>query len=88
MRCLPFAMTRGPLLSQILRDAQADGQRYRPCSACGTRLAIRADRQDTVARCPTCATPQPLSQAEEPPWHLSPTAAEALRRTRTWLRRL
>jgi DNA-directed RNA polymerase subunit RPC12/RpoP len=88
MKGLPFAITRGAVLAQILSDAGRDPLRNRLCPCCGGRMLVAPDRAEQTVRCPACARRQLVSEVEETPWRLSPTAAEALRRTRTWLRRL
>jgi hypothetical protein len=88
MRCLPFIMTRGPLFSQIIREARQDPRRNRLCNCCGARMLIEPDRTDQTVRCPACARWQRVTVVEEPVWRLSASSAEALRRTRSWVRRL
>jgi hypothetical protein len=88
MKALPFVMTRGAVFAQILCDAGKDPRRNRLCACCGGRMLIEPDRSEQTVRCPACARWQRVSEVEETPWRLSPAAAEALRRTRTWLRRL
>jgi hypothetical protein len=88
MRCLPFVMTRGPLFAQIIREARQDPRRNSLCSCCGARMLIEPDRTDHTVRCPACARWQRVTVNEEPAWRLSPSSAEALRRTRSWVRRL
>ncbi len=88
MRCLPFAMTRGPWFTQVLREAHQDRRRTAVCSTCGGTLAIEPDKAEQQARCQGCARWQTVRVEQETPWHLTPAAAAALRRTRSWLRRL
>lgn len=88
MRCLPFAMTRGPWFTQILQEAGQDPRRSTLCASCGSRMAIQPDKAEQTVRCPGCARWQAVSAEPDVPWHLTPDAALALRRTRTWLRRL
>jgi hypothetical protein len=86
MKYLPLVMTRGPLLAQAIRDAYQDPRRHRPCDCCGARMLIRPDRSDQTVCCPGCSRLQRITVAEEAPWRLTATSAEALRRTRRWLR--
>ena len=88
MRCLPLVMTRGPLLAQVIRDSYQDPRRHSLCSCCGARMLIKPDRTDQTVRCPGCARLQRVAAHEETPWRLSAASAEALRRTKSWLRRL
>jgi DNA-directed RNA polymerase subunit RPC12/RpoP len=88
MKCLPFGMIRGPLFAQILHDAHQDRRRSGLCSCCGARMAVQPDRAEQTVRCPGCARWQRVIVREETPWRLSPAAAEGLRRTKSWLRRL
>ena len=54
MRGLPFALTSGPLLAQVIRDASDDPRRNTLCSFCGSRMRIKPDRTEQRARCPSC----------------------------------
>jgi hypothetical protein len=86
MKYLPLAMTRGPLLAQLIRDASKDPRRHGLCGCCGARMLIKPDRSDQTVRCPVCTRLQRVTVAEEAPWRLTATSAEALRRTRRWVR--
>lgn len=88
MRALPFAMTRGALLAQMMRAASQDPRRRSLCSCCGTAMPIEPDRMEQTVRCPGCSRLQRVSFAEEAPWRLTEASAEALRQTARWLRRL
>ncbi len=88
MKCLPLVMTRGALLAQAIRDSYQDPRRHSLCSSCGSRMLIIPDRADQTVRCPGCARWQRVTVHEETPWRLSTASAEALRQTRSWLRRL
>jgi DNA-directed RNA polymerase subunit RPC12/RpoP len=88
MRGLPFALTTGPLLAQVMREAHRDRRRFRPCSRCGTPMPIEPDRGEQTVHCPSCSRRQRVTVAEDVPWRLTASSAEALRRTGTWLRRL
>jgi hypothetical protein len=88
MRGLPFAMVSGALFAQVVREANADPRRTTVCNCCGARMPIQPDRAEQSIRCPTCTRWQSVATSEETPWHLSATSAEALRRTRRWLRHL
>jgi DNA-directed RNA polymerase subunit RPC12/RpoP len=88
MKCLPLVMTRGALLAQAIRDSYQDPRRHSLCSSCGSRMLIMPDRADQTVRCPGCARWQRVTVHEETPWRLSTASAEALRQTRSWLRRL
>jgi hypothetical protein len=88
MKYLPLAMTQGPLLSQLVRDLHKDPRRQTLCSCCGARMLIKPELVDQKVRCPGCARWQRVTLSEEPRWHLTAASAEALRRTRSWLRRL
>jgi hypothetical protein len=88
MKYVPLGIAQGALLAQLLRDAHNDRRRQGLCSCCGARMLIKPDRSDQVVRCPGCARWQRVTVAEETPWRLSAANAEALRRTRSWLRRL
>jgi hypothetical protein len=58
------------------------------CACCGARMLIKPELLEQTVRCPGCARWQRVMQREETPWHLTAGAAEALRRTRSWIRRL
>jgi hypothetical protein len=88
MKYLPLVMTRGPLLAQAIREAQQDPRRYSLCGCCGTRMLVKPDRSEQMVRCPGCLRLQRVTVSEEVPWRLTPTSAEALRRTGRWARRL
>ncbi len=85
---LPLAWTSAPLLAQFIRGSHQDPRRGSLCVCCGARMRIDADRPEQAVQCPACARWQRLSLEEETPWRLSAASAEALRRTRSWLRRL
>lgn len=85
MKSLPFLMTCGPLLSEVLNEACRDRNRRIVCDTCGALTFVNPDH---TARCFACSRVQRLDVPEEVPWRLTPAAAEALRRTGTWLRRL
>jgi hypothetical protein len=88
MKYLPLVMTRGPLLAQLICEAWQDPRRYRACGCCGARMMILPDRPEQMTRCPACLRLQRVSEDREVPWRLTPTSAEALRRTKSWLRAL
>ncbi len=88
MRFLPVDVARGALLSQLIRDAAQDARRRHLCAYCSARMQITPDLPEQTVRCPACARWQRVCVAEEPPWRLTAAAAEALRRTRSWIRRL
>jgi hypothetical protein len=88
MKYLPLVMTQGPLLADVIRGAAQDPRGRCSCGWCGARMHARPDRGKQTVQCPACARSQPVVIQEETPWRLTPTAAEALRRTGTWLRRL
>ena len=88
MKYLPLAMARGPLLAQLMRDVGQDPRRQSLCACCGARMLIQPKRVEQTVRCPGCARWQRVTLSEEIPWRLSAAAAESLRRTRSWLRRL
>lgn len=88
MKYLPFTMTRGPLLAEAIRGAQSDPRRRALCAVCGARMTITPGRTEQTVRCPGCNRRQTVTAEEETPWRLTPAAAEALRGTRRWLRRL
>jgi len=86
MRCLPLIMTRGALLAELIREASADPRRHRACGCCGAQMVITPDRSEQMARCPACLRVQRVTEHGEVPWRLTPAAAEALRRTKSWMR--
>jgi DNA-directed RNA polymerase subunit RPC12/RpoP len=88
MRYLPLALTRGPLLAQVIRESYRDPRRHSLCACCGSRMLIQPERIEQTVRCPACARWQRVIMREEVPWRLSAASAEALRRTRSWVRRL
>ena len=88
MRALPFTMTRGPLLAQVMREARQDPGRNALCGSCGGRMPIKPDMPEQTVRCPSCMRWECVTVAEEVPWRLTAASAEALRRTGRWLRRL
>ena len=88
MKYLPLVMTRGPLLAEVMRGAAQDPTRRTLCGDCGARMPIKPGREVQVVRCPGCARLQRVIHEEETPWRLTPSSAEALRRTRSWIRRL
>lgn len=87
MRGLPFALTRGALLAQIMHDARQDPRRQSLCNCCGARIFMRRDRPDELVRCPACLRPQQVGADAEVAWRLTADSAEALRRTKSWARR-
>lgn len=86
MRYLPLAMTRGPLLSQVIREAHQDPRRQGVCGFCGGRMYLRPERPGEAVRCPACLRMQCIAADGEAPWRLTASAAEALRRTKSWTR--
>jgi len=88
MRGIPFALARGALFAQIIRAASEDPRRHSLCRCCGTRMQIQPDRLEQTVRCPGCSRWQRVTVCEEAPWRLSAASVEALRRTRSWVRRL
>jgi hypothetical protein len=86
MKYLPLVMTRGALLAQVIRESSQDPRRYRACGCCGARMAIEPDRSEQTVRCPACLRVQSVVERGEAPWRLTPASAEALRRTRSWVR--
>jgi len=88
MKYLPFAMTSGPLLARIICDACQDPRQLGRCGSCGALAFIKSDFSEAMIRCPSCSRGYRVEAHEEVPWRLTPAAAEALRRTGTWLRRL
>jgi hypothetical protein len=49
-------------------------------------MGIVPDRADQMVRCPSCLRVQRVTEAGEVPWRLTPASAEALRRTKSWVR--
>ena len=88
MRSLPVAMTRGPWFTQVLREARQDPHRSSLYNCCGARMIVELDKAEQTVRCQACARWQTVAVVEEIPWRLTPASAEALRHTKTWLRRL
>jgi hypothetical protein len=88
MRYLPLAMVQGSVLSQLVSDLHKDPRRQTLCNCCGARMLIKPELVDQTVRCPGCARWQRVTLNEDPPWRLTATAAESLRRTRSWVRRL
>jgi hypothetical protein len=87
MKYLPLVMTRGPLLAEAMQ-ATALGDHAILCGYCGARtVSASASRRQRV-QCPGCLRRLHIEAPEETPWRLTPLAADALRRSRTWLRRL
>ncbi len=88
MKGLPFTMTRGPLLAQVMHEARQDPGRNALCGSCGARMPIQPDLTEQTVRCPSCMRLERVTVTEEVPWRLTAASAEALRRTGRWLRRL
>lgn len=88
MKYLPLIITRGPLLAAMIRDAHQDPRRQSLCGCCGARMLIKPEVPEQAVRCPACSRLQRVVMHEEAPWRLTAASAEALRRTRSWLRRL
>ncbi len=86
MKCLPLAMTRGTLFAQLIRESSQDPRRHRACGWCGARMVITPDRSEQMVRCPACLRVQRVTEYGEVPWRLTPASAEALRRTKSWVR--
>ena len=86
MRSLPLVMTQGRLLAELISECSQDPRRYRACGCCGARMAIAPDRPEQMARCPACLRVQRVTEQGEEPWRLTPASAEALRRTKSWVR--
>ncbi len=86
MRYLPLVLTRGPLLSQVIRESHQDPRRHGLCSCCGGRIYIQPARPDAPVRCPACLRLQQVTPERDTPWRLTATSAEALRRTKSWTR--
>ena len=86
MRYLPLVLTRGPLLSQVIREAHQDPRRQTLCGCCGARIYFRPERPDAEVRCPACLRLQRVAVGGEVPWRLTPSSAEALRRIKSWPR--
>jgi hypothetical protein len=49
-------------------------------------MTITPDRSEQIARCPACFRLQRVTEEGEVPWRLTPASAEALRRTKSWVR--
>jgi hypothetical protein len=88
MKYLPLVMSRGPPLAEAMRGAAQDPRRRIPCGCCGARIQIASEQVGQAVRCPDCVRWQRIIPEEETPWRLTQDRAEALRRTRSWLRRL
>ncbi len=88
MKYLPLTMTSGPLLAALIRDAYQDPRRHTLCGCCGARMLIKPDLPEQTVRCPACSRLQRVALCDEVPWRLTASSAEALRRTRSWVRRL
>jgi hypothetical protein len=88
VKYLPLIITRGPLLAAMIRDAYQDPRRRSLCGCCGARMLIKPDLPEQMVRCPACSRLQRVAPPDEVPWRLTASSAEALRRTRSWLRRL
>jgi tRNA(Ile2) C34 agmatinyltransferase TiaS len=88
VRYLPITRIRAPLLAEVIQGAADDPRGRTLCGWCGTRMRIGPGPAGREARCPCCARQQRGADKEELPWRLDPASAEALRRTRRWLRRL
>ncbi len=86
MKYLPIGRIRAPLLAEVIQAAADDPRGRIVCGWCGTRVRVGPAGRET--RCPGCARQQSVADADERPWRLDPASAEALRRTRQWLRRL
>jgi uncharacterized paraquat-inducible protein A len=86
MKCLPLVMVRGPLLAQVMREAHQDPRRQALCGSCGARIPIQPEQPEQTARCPSCLRLQRIESVNEHPWRLTTAAAEALRRTKSWVR--
>jgi hypothetical protein len=86
MRGLPFAFTQGSELAQAVRLAAQDPARRMVCDTCGGRIPLHRGAAGTVVRCPHCWRDQRVARVQEESWRLSAEAAEALKRTRRWLR--
>ena len=88
MKYLPLVSVRGALLAAAIRDSYQDPRRLCLCTCCGSRMLIKPDLPDQTVRCPACSRLQRVTVSEEAPWRLTATAAEALRQTARWARRL
>lgn len=86
MRYLPFAFTQGSELARAIRLACEDPSRRSLCGTCGGKILIRPGITGRSVRCPHCWRWQQVTSEQEIPWRLSASAAEALRRTRRWVR--
>jgi len=49
-------------------------------------MVITPDRSEQMVRCPACLRIQRVTEHGEVPWRLTPASAEALRRTKSWMR--
>src|SRR5689334_16147842 len=81
MKYLPIAMIRGPLLGEVIRGAARNRSSHCLCGWCGTSLRSAPERGDQIVQCPGCARQQHVTTQMEESWRLTPSAAEALRRT-------
>ena len=88
MKYLPLVITRGRLLAEVMHGVAQDPRRRTLCGCCGARMVIVPGRSEQTVRCPGCSRLQRVTLQEEAPWRLTPSSAEALRLTRSWLRRL
>ncbi|HEY6433175.1 MAG TPA: hypothetical protein VIZ17_14435 [Acetobacteraceae bacterium] len=88
MRYLPLAFIRSSELERAIRAASSDPHQRVLCATCGGRVPIRPDRAAQTVRCPHCWRRQQVTADAAAPWRLSESAAMALRRTRSWARRI
>ena len=88
MRYLPLVLTHGPLLAQVIREAHQDPRRHSLCGYCGARIHLDPTRPDARVPCPGCLRAQRMTAGGETPWRLTAASAEALRRTKSWVRRV
>jgi len=88
MKYVPLGLATGALLAQVMRDAAQDRRRHSLCACCGARILIEPERLEQTVRCFACARWQRVVAREEAPWRLTAASADALRRTRSWARRL
>ncbi len=86
MRCMPFSFSLGADLKQAIRAARQDPRRQAGCPSCGAIMPIVPDQAAQRVCCPGCWRWQTVAPVDETPWRLSPSAADALRQTRRWLR--
>lgn len=86
MRYLPLVLARGALLSQVIRESHQDPRRHDLCGFCGARIHLDPARRDAPIRCSGCLRLQRVTDCAEVPWRLTATSAEALRRTKSWVR--